>query len=97
PRSLHCPYTTLFRSEGFSNETLWPAFHYFTQYMVYNPEHWEAYYRVNEMFCEAIVEKANPDDTIWVHDYQLMLLPKMLREALPRSEEHTSELQSREQ
>jgi len=69
--------------EGFSNETLWPAFHYFTQYMVYNPEHWEAYYRVNEMFCEAIVEKANPDDTIWVHDYQLMLLPKMLREALP--------------
>jgi trehalose 6-phosphate synthase/phosphatase len=69
--------------EGFSNETLWPAFHYFTQYMVYNSEHWDTYYRVNEMFCEAIVENANPDDTIWVHDYQLMLLPKMLREALP--------------
>ncbi|GAA0880503.1 bifunctional alpha,alpha-trehalose-phosphate synthase (UDP-forming)/trehalose-phosphatase [Algoriphagus jejuensis] len=69
--------------EGFSNETLWPAFHYFTQYMIYNPEHWQAYYRVNEMFCEAILKKAEPDDTIWVHDYQLMLLPKMLREALP--------------
>ena len=69
--------------EGFSNETLWPAFHYFTQYMVYNPEHWDAYYRVNQMFCEAILKKANPDDTIWVHDYQLMLLPQMLREALP--------------
>jgi trehalose 6-phosphate synthase/phosphatase len=69
--------------EGFSNETLWPAFHYFTQYMVYNSEHWDTYYRVNEMFCKAIVENANPDDTIWVHDYQLMLLPKMLREALP--------------
>jgi trehalose 6-phosphate synthase/phosphatase len=69
--------------EGFSNETLWPAFHYFTQYMVYNPEHWDAYYRVNEMFCDAIVKNANPDDTIWVHDYQLMLLPKMLREVLP--------------
>lgn len=69
--------------EGFSNETLWPAFHYFTQYMVYNPDHWEAYVRVNQKFCDAIVKKADPDDTIWVHDYQLMLLPQMLREILP--------------
>lgn len=71
--------------EGFSNETLWPAFHYFTQYMVYNPEHWEAYVRVNEKFCEAILKKAGPEDTIWVHDYQLLLLPKMLREKLPNA------------
>ncbi|MCS5491349.1 bifunctional alpha,alpha-trehalose-phosphate synthase (UDP-forming)/trehalose-phosphatase [Algoriphagus limi] len=69
--------------EGFSNETLWPAFHYFTQYMVYNPEHWEAYVRVNQKFCDAILKKADPDDTIWVHDYQLLLLPQMLREVLP--------------
>lgn len=69
--------------EGFSNETLWPAFHYFTQYIAYNPDHWQAYYRVNEMFCEAILKRAQPDDTIWVHDYQLLLLPKMLRDALP--------------
>ncbi|MDF2156771.1 bifunctional alpha,alpha-trehalose-phosphate synthase (UDP-forming)/trehalose-phosphatase [Algoriphagus sp. CAU 1675] len=71
--------------EGFSNETLWPAFHYFTQYMVYNPEHWEAYVRVNQKFCEAILKKADPDDTIWVHDYQLLLLPQMLREVLPNA------------
>jgi trehalose 6-phosphate synthase/phosphatase len=71
--------------EGFSNETLWPAFHYFTQYMVYNPEHWNAYVRVNEKFCDAILKKAGPDDTIWVHDYQLLLLPKMLREVLPNA------------
>jgi trehalose 6-phosphate synthase/phosphatase len=71
--------------EGFSNETLWPAFHYFTQYMVYNPAHWEAYVRVNEKFCEAILKKAGPEDTIWVHDYQLLLLPKMLREKLPNA------------
>lgn len=69
--------------EGFSNETLWPAFHYFTQYIVYNSEHWDAYVRVNQKFCDAIVKKANPDDTIWVHDYQLLLLPQMLRDALP--------------
>ncbi|WP_339874461.1 bifunctional alpha,alpha-trehalose-phosphate synthase (UDP-forming)/trehalose-phosphatase [uncultured Algoriphagus sp.] len=71
--------------EGFSNETLWPAFHYFTQYMVYNPEHWEAYVRVNQKFCDAILKKAGPDDTIWIHDYQLMLLPQMLREVLPNA------------
>lgn len=71
--------------EGFSNETLWPAFHYFTQYIVYNPEHWEAYVRVNQKFCDAILKKAGPDDTIWVHDYQLLLLPQMLREVLPNA------------
>ncbi len=71
--------------EGFSNETLWPAFHYFTQYMVYNPDHWKAYVRVNEKFCEAILKKAGPEDTIWIHDYQLLLLPKMLREKLPNA------------
>ncbi|WP_339868644.1 bifunctional alpha,alpha-trehalose-phosphate synthase (UDP-forming)/trehalose-phosphatase [uncultured Algoriphagus sp.] len=71
--------------EGFSNETLWPAFHYFTQYMVYNPEHWEAYVRVNQKFCDAILKKAGPDDTIWIHDYQLLLLPQMLREVLPNA------------
>ncbi|WP_373495539.1 bifunctional alpha,alpha-trehalose-phosphate synthase (UDP-forming)/trehalose-phosphatase [Aquiflexum sp.] len=71
--------------EGFSNETLWPAFHYFTQYIVYNPEHWEAYIRVNQLFCDAILKKADPDDTIWVHDYQLLLLPKMLRDVLPNA------------
>ena len=71
--------------EGFSNETLWPAFHYFTQYMVYNPEHWDAYVRVNQKFCDAILKKAGPDDTIWIHDYQLLLLPQMLREVLPNA------------
>jgi trehalose-phosphatase/alpha,alpha-trehalose-phosphate synthase [UDP-forming] len=71
--------------EGFSNETLWPAFHYFTQYMTYNPDHWEAYVRVNQKFCDAILKKADADDTIWVHDYQLLLLPQMLREVLPNA------------
>lgn len=71
--------------EGFSNETLWPAFHYFTQYMVYNPKHWEAYVRVNQKFCDAILKIAGEDDTIWIHDYQLLLLPQMLREVLPNA------------
>jgi trehalose 6-phosphate synthase/phosphatase len=71
--------------EGFSNETLWPAFHYFTQSIVYENRFWEAYVRVNQKFCEAIMKKADPDDTIWVHDYQLLLLPLMLRERLPNA------------
>lgn len=71
--------------EGFSNETIWPAFHYFTQYIKYDQNHWDAYVRVNHKFCEAILENAGPDDTIWVHDYQLLLLPGMLRDRLPNA------------
>jgi trehalose 6-phosphate synthase/phosphatase len=71
--------------EGFSNETIWPAFHYFTQYINYDQNHWEAYVRVNEKFCDAIMEKAETDDTIWVHDYQLLLLSGMLRKRLPKA------------
>jgi trehalose 6-phosphate synthase/phosphatase len=69
--------------EGFSNSTLWPTFHYFTQYATYEQEHWEAYVAVNEKFCQAVLAQAGPDDTIWVHDYQLLLLPELLRRARP--------------
>lgn len=71
--------------EGFSNETIWPAFHYFTQYINYEETYWQAYVAVNRKFCDAILESAKPDDTIWVHDYQLLLLPMMLRETLPNA------------
>ncbi|MFD2515120.1 bifunctional alpha,alpha-trehalose-phosphate synthase (UDP-forming)/trehalose-phosphatase [Pontibacter locisalis] len=69
--------------EGFSNETLWPTFHYFSQYAVYEQQLWETYVQANQKFCDAVAEQAGPDDTIWVHDYQLLLLPSMLREKLP--------------
>ncbi|MBC5992340.1 bifunctional alpha,alpha-trehalose-phosphate synthase (UDP-forming)/trehalose-phosphatase [Pontibacter cellulosilyticus] len=69
--------------EGFSNETLWPTFHYFSQYAVYDQQFWETYKNANQKFCDEIVKHAGPDDTIWVHDYQLLLLPSMLREKLP--------------
>ncbi|UOQ52110.1 bifunctional alpha,alpha-trehalose-phosphate synthase (UDP-forming)/trehalose-phosphatase [Hymenobacter cellulosivorans] len=69
--------------EGFSNETLWPTFHYFSQYAVYEQSYWESYVGVNEKFCQAVLELAGPEDTIWVHDYQLLLLPQMLRAARP--------------
>ncbi|GAA4313530.1 bifunctional alpha,alpha-trehalose-phosphate synthase (UDP-forming)/trehalose-phosphatase [Nibribacter koreensis] len=71
--------------EGFSNETLWPSFHYFSQYTVYDDVYWEAYQHVNRKFCQAVMQVAQPGDTIWVHDYQLLLLPAYLREAFPDS------------
>lgn len=69
--------------EGFSNKTIWPLFHYFKQYTEYNPNYWKVYQNINQRFCDTILEYAKPDDTIWVHDYQLMLLPQMLRKKLP--------------
>jgi trehalose 6-phosphate synthase/phosphatase len=68
---------------GFCNGTIWPLFHYFPAYTLYNRKFWRAYNRVNEAFCSAVVKIAEPDDTIWIHDYHLMLLPKLIREKLP--------------
>jgi trehalose 6-phosphate synthase/phosphatase len=68
---------------GFSNRTLWPLFHHFNESVEYDKRTWAAYERVNRKFCDAVLEVARPDDTIWVQDYQLMLLPQMLREHLP--------------
>ena len=71
--------------EGFSNETLWPNFHYFNQYCVYNDQFWDAYQKVNLKFAKEIIAVADPGDKIWIHDYQLLLLPQMVRERLPES------------
>jgi trehalose 6-phosphate synthase/phosphatase len=68
---------------GFCNETVWPLFHYFLESVIYDKSFWNAYKRVNETFCDAVNEVAEPDDAIWVHDYHLMLLPKLIRERLP--------------
>ena len=71
--------------DGFSNGCLWPLFHYFAQFADCRQDEWSAYVRVNEKFCEEILEVAQPGDHIWVHDYQLMLLPAMLRKRLPEA------------
>ena len=69
--------------EGFSNETIWPTYHYFSQYAIYDHKKFEAYVKANYEFCHELVRLAKPEDTIWIHDYQLLLLPKMVREKLP--------------
>ncbi len=72
--------------QGFCNKTIWPLFHYFPMRTVYEKRFWDTYEEVNQAFCDEVVEIAKPDDCIWVHDYQLMLLPQLLRERLPDSE-----------
>ncbi|MAJ51569.1 MAG: bifunctional alpha,alpha-trehalose-phosphate synthase (UDP-forming)/trehalose-phosphatase [Flammeovirgaceae bacterium] len=71
--------------EGFSNETLWPNFHYFNQYTVYKEELWLAYQRVNQKFAEILSEELEDDDTMWIHDYQLLLLPQLIRAINPNA------------
>jgi trehalose 6-phosphate synthase/phosphatase len=69
--------------EGYANQALWPLFHSFTSRLQFDPECWEAYIEANRRFCAAVINEFQPGDRIWVHDYQLMLLPGMLRERLP--------------
>jgi len=71
--------------EGFCNKTIWPLFHYFPLYTVYEDSFWQAYKRINHYFCDIIVQTAKPDDCIWIHDYQLMLLPELVRKKLPHA------------
>lgn len=69
--------------EGFSNETIWPLFHYFTQYVEYDAKAWEAYKKVNQKFADRALENIQPGDNIWVHDYQLLLVPEMIKSKMP--------------
>lgn len=69
--------------EGFSNEILWPIFHYISTYSNYHADYWEHYLQVNKLFRDEILLHAKEGDTVWIHDYQLLLLPMLLREALP--------------
>ena len=68
---------------GFCNKTLWPLFHYFPTLTHHEEEYWQEYQNVNRVFGEAVVKALQPDDVLWIHDYHLMLLPKLVREKFP--------------
>ncbi len=69
--------------EGYSNQTIWPLFHYFPFLLSYDPRSRKAYEDVNKRFRDVVLTHLQPDDMVWVHDYQLMRLPQLLREASP--------------
>lgn len=69
--------------EGFSNEVLWPVFHYMPTYARYQQVYWDYFVKVNEKFRDAVLEIAEPGDVVWIQDYQLILLPGLIRAVLP--------------
>jgi trehalose 6-phosphate synthase len=69
--------------EGFSNGTLWPLYHDLVAKPDFHREWWDAYVGVNKRFAEKAAEVASEGATVWVHDYQLQLVPQMLRELRP--------------
>ncbi|MCK9640439.1 MAG: bifunctional alpha,alpha-trehalose-phosphate synthase (UDP-forming)/trehalose-phosphatase [Prolixibacteraceae bacterium] len=68
---------------GFCNDLIWPLFHYFPSYSVFNNDYYKAYQEANSKYCEELIKIIQPGDFIWIHDYQLMLLPEMIREKIP--------------
>jgi trehalose 6-phosphate synthase/phosphatase len=69
--------------EGFSNGTLWPLYHDVIASPQYHREWWECYESVNRRFAEVVAETAPVGAVVWVHDYQLQLVPSMLRALRP--------------
>jgi alpha,alpha-trehalose-phosphate synthase [UDP-forming] len=66
--------------EGFCNATLWPLYHDVITPPQFHRSWWDAYVTVNRRFAQAAAEQAAPGATVWVHDYQLQLVPRLLRE-----------------
>lgn len=71
--------------EGYANDTLWPLFHYFPSFAQYRSSYWRSYRSVNQKFLRAIKKVADESPTVWIQDYQLMLLPSSVRTALPQA------------
>ena len=71
--------------DGFANRVLWPLFHYLIDRVPVHASGWDAYVQANEAFADATARVYRDGDRIWVHDYQLMLVPALLRQRLPRA------------
>jgi trehalose 6-phosphate synthase len=69
--------------EGFSNGTLWPLYHDVVAPPAFHRHWWQAYARVNQRFADATAEVAAKGATVWIQDYQLQLMPAMLRALRP--------------
>jgi trehalose 6-phosphate synthase len=69
--------------EGFSNASLWPLYHDVVEKPEYHRAWWDTYVQVNKRFAERAAEVAAEGAIVWVHDYQLQLVPAMLRQQRP--------------
>lgn len=68
---------------GMSNATIWPLYHDGVRPPEFHRTWWNSYAEVNRRFCDAVASVAAPGATVWIHDYHLQLVPKMLREQRP--------------
>ena len=68
---------------GLPNKCLWPLFHYFIEYSVFIKAHWVTYVAINQKFAAAVLENISAGDTVWIHDYQLLLCPKIIKDLRP--------------
>jgi trehalose 6-phosphate synthase/phosphatase len=69
--------------DNFCNDVLWPLFHYEGQYATFRRAHWNSYVKANEKMAEEIIKIANPSDTVWIHDFHFLLLPRLIKERNP--------------
>jgi trehalose 6-phosphate synthase/phosphatase len=69
--------------EGYCNGLLWPLFHSFLGQLPLDVPDWPSYEATNARFAEAVIANHREGDLIWVHDYQLMLVPRMVRDSIP--------------
>ncbi len=68
---------------GLANSTLWPLFHYFPSFSLYDEQDWIAYEKTNEAFADTLKDQLQEDDIVWIQDYHLFLLPQLLRKLFP--------------
>lgn len=69
--------------QGFSNNCIWPLFHYFTEYSGFEEKEWQGYLEVNKKFANVVSQHIRKDESIWIHDYHLLMLPGMIKEEYP--------------
>lgn len=70
--------------DGISNDLIWPLFHYETHLASFDRENWESYRQANQTMADEIIKTAKDTDTVWIHDFHFLLLPKMIKEKNPR-------------
>jgi trehalose 6-phosphate synthase/phosphatase len=70
---------------GFCNDLIWPLFHYFPSMAVFGQGYFESYKKANQIFYDELKKIIKPGDFVWIHDYQLFLLPGMVRKDFPEA------------
>jgi trehalose 6-phosphate synthase len=71
--------------DGFCNGTIWPLYHDAIRPLEFHRHWWRPHIEVNDRFAKVVARAAGPHDTIWVHDYQLQLVPAMVRRRVPEA------------